>query len=235
MTGQGLPELQDGARGAGRGPACADPGAPVRLWVDRVFSMTGSGTVVTGTLPAGTVRTGDELLLAPARRPVRIRGIESLNQKATQASGVARVAVNLRGTAPRQLAQGMALVEPGGWTLTGTIDVKLADLPGRRESHRAMALTQLPRQVTVHIGSARTAARVRPFGGQLARLSLASRSRCTWQTGCCCATQVRRGPRPGPGSRPTPRLGRPSSRRPCSTSAPRAPPGEEPPRRFAAS
>jgi selenocysteine-specific elongation factor len=169
VTGQGLPELRTALAELAAGLPVPDAGAPVRLWVDRVFSMTGSGTVVTGTLPAGTVRTGDELLLAPARRPVRIRGIESLNEKVTQASGVARVAVNLRGTAPGQLARGMALVEPGGWTLTGTIDVKLADLPGRREDGPA---PRLPRQVTVHIGSARTAARVRSFGGQFARLSL---------------------------------------------------------------
>ena len=169
VTGQGLPELRTALAGLAAGLPAPPADAPVRLWVDRVFSMTGSGTVVTGTLPAGTVRTGDELLLAPSGRPVRIRGIESLNEKVAQARGVARVAVNLRGASPGMFGRGMALVEPGGWTLTDTIDVKLAGPPGRWEG---TASPRLPRQVTVHIGSARTVARVRSFGGPFARLSL---------------------------------------------------------------
>src|SRR5205814_2504101 len=115
----------------------------------------------------GTMRAADELLLTPAGRPVRVRALESLQEKAAQVRGVARVAVNLRGIAPGQLARGMALVEPGGWTLTAAIDVRLA---GPREGGDSGPAPRLPRQVTVHIGSARTAARVRPFGGPFARL-----------------------------------------------------------------
>ena len=182
LTGQGLPELRAALAGLAAGLPTPDPTTPVRLWVDRVFSMTGSGTVVTGTLPAGTLRTGDELLVTPSGHPVRVRAIESLKEKAAQVSGVARVAVNLRGTATAQLARGMALTEPGGWTLAATIDVRLA---GPRDGSagtdgRACAGrwdggpdSQIPRQVTVHIGSARTRARVRPFGAGLARLTLA--------------------------------------------------------------
>jgi selenocysteine-specific elongation factor len=168
VTGAGLPELRAALAELASGLPAPDDGAPVRLWVDRVFSMTGSGTVVTGTLPAGTVRTGDELLVAPSGRPVRIRAIESLGEKVEQARGVARVAVNLRSTPPGALARGVALVEPGGWTLTAAIDVRLAGPPGGwpDESPR------LPREMTVHIGSARTVARVRQFGGPFARLSL---------------------------------------------------------------
>jgi selenocysteine-specific elongation factor len=168
VTGQGLPELRSALAELAAALPAPDPAAPVRLWVDRVFSMIGSGTVVTGTLPAGTVRAGGELLLTPAGRPARIRAIESLHEKAAQVRGVSRVALNLRGIAAGQLARGMALVEPGGWTLTATIDVRLAGpaAAGREPAPR------LPHQVTVHIGSARTAARVRPFGGPFARLSL---------------------------------------------------------------
>jgi len=167
VTGHGLPELRTALAELAAGLPTPDPAAPVRLWVDRVFSMTGSGTVVTGTLPAGTIRAGGELLLTPAGRPVRIRAIESLHEKAAQVRGVSRVAVNLRGIATAQLARGMALVEPGGWTLTATIDIKLAGPQAGSEP-----APRLPRQVTVHIGSARTAARVRPLGGPFARLSL---------------------------------------------------------------
>ena len=156
VTGAGLPELRGAlARLAGRLPV-PDPGAPVRLWVDRAFSIKGSGTVVTGTLPAGTVRTGDELLLTPSLRPVRVRAIESMDQPADQVRGVARVALNLRGVARDIPARGMALVQPGRWTLTSTIDVRLAPWAGA---------PRLPRELIVHTGSARTPARVRVLGG----------------------------------------------------------------------
>jgi selenocysteine-specific elongation factor len=177
LTGRGLPELRLALAALAAGLPVPDPGAPVRLWVDRAFSLRGSGTVVTGTLPAGTLRTGDELLLAPEGRQVRIRAIESLKERVTHVTGVARVALNLRGTPAGRLTRGMALVQPGGWTTTATVDVRLT---GSRAGPRAGApgggpgdqARRLPREVTVHIGSARTTARVRPFGGPYARLSL---------------------------------------------------------------
>ena len=130
VTGAGLPELRGALARLAGGPPVPDPGAPVRLWVDRAFSIKGSGTVVTGTLPAGTVRTGDELLLTPSLRPVRVRAIESMDQSADQVRGVARVALNLRGVAREVPARGMALVQPARWTLTSTVDVRWAALAG---------------------------------------------------------------------------------------------------------
>jgi selenocysteine-specific elongation factor len=129
----------------------------VRLWVDRSFSIKGSGTVVTGTLPAGTVTTGQELLLTPSMRPVRIRSIQSLGEAATQVTGVARVALNLRGIPAEVPARGTALIDEACWTLTSQIDVRLhvSALPN------LSAQPSLPAQLTVHIGSTRTVARVR--------------------------------------------------------------------------
>jgi selenocysteine-specific elongation factor len=179
VTGQGLPELIDAlTRLTGRLPA-PDPRSAVRLWVDRVFAIKGSGTVITGTLQAGTVRVGDELMLTPAMRPLRIRGIQSLGAPATQVSGVARVALNLRGVSTRELSRGMALVRPGQWTLTEVIDVRLArhprQEPGAQDQHPAAGQEEvrLPPQLTLHIGAARTVARVRLLGGGIVRLSLA--------------------------------------------------------------
>jgi len=126
VTGQGLPELRAALDRLVAGLPASDPGAPVRLWVDRAFSIRGSGTVVTGTLPAGTIGAGDELLAAPSLRPARVRGIQTLKERADRVSGVARVALNLRGAAPAALARGTALVTPGAWTLTATVDVRLA-------------------------------------------------------------------------------------------------------------
>ncbi len=160
-TGLGLPELRDALdRLAARLPR-PDPAAPVRLWVDRAFRIKGSGTVVTGTLPACTIRMKQELLLTPSMEPVRVRGIETLKQPAGQVSGVARVALNLRGPERVSPERGMALVEPGRWTLAAVTDVRLAASGDRP-----------PRQLTVHAGSARTTGLLRPLGGLIARLTL---------------------------------------------------------------
>src|SRR5215510_3557328 len=150
VTGQGLPELRAALdRLTARLPV-SDPGAPVRLWVDRSFSIRGSGTVVTGTLPAGTVTVGQELLLTPSLRPARVRALESMNEPVGSAAGVARVAVNLRGVPAGVPARGMALIEAGRWTLTRLIDVRLSSRD---------PVMSLPPELSLHVGSARTRAR----------------------------------------------------------------------------
>ena len=165
VTGAGLPELRDALARLAAGLPTPAPGAPARLWVDRAFSIRGSGTVVTGTLPAGTIRTGDELLLTPSMRPVRVRAIESLGEAADQVSGVARVALNLRGVARQVPARGMALVQSGRWTLAGAVDVRCS-WPGTSPAgaRQPSAAPRLPRELIVHAGSARTPAQVRVLG-----------------------------------------------------------------------
>jgi selenocysteine-specific elongation factor len=165
VTGAGLPELRAALAALVASLPVPDPEAPVRLWVDRSFSIRGSGTVVTGTLPAGTVRTGQELLLTPSMRPARIRGIESLNEPVPAVRGVARVALNLRGLPADIPARGMALVDAGRWTMTRLADVRLS-------RHGQL---RLPPDVTLHVGSARTLARIRPLGPEdraIARVTL---------------------------------------------------------------
>ena len=185
VTGRGIPELLAALDRLVSGLPTADAAAPVRLWVDRAFSIRGSGTVVTGTLPAGTVRTRDQLRLTPGMRPVTVRAIQSLKEAAAEVSGVARVALNLRGVDARALARGMALVTPGAWTLTSVVDVRLGPavpgpgapgtLPGEPESPDAQVTGRArpPGQLMLHVGAARTAARVRLLGGRIARLTLA--------------------------------------------------------------
>src|SRR5499427_274004 len=169
LDGRGLPELVAAlTRLAGRLPR-PDPRSGVRLWLDRVFAIKGSGTVVTGTLQAGTVRTGDKLILTPALRPLRVRGVQSLGAPAAQVSGVARVALNLRGVSARELGRGMALVHPGRWTLASVIDVRLTHMP---PGHQPSGTMRPPSRLTLHIGAARAVARVRMLGGRAARLSL---------------------------------------------------------------
>jgi selenocysteine-specific elongation factor len=154
VTGAGLPELRAALVRLMASLPVPDAAAPVRLWVDRSFSIRGSGTVVTGTLPAGTIRSGQELLLTPSMRPARIRGLESLNEPTASVSGVARVALNLRGVPADVPARGMALVDAGRWTMTKLADVRLAVPP----------VLRLPPDITVHIGSARILARLRLLG-----------------------------------------------------------------------
>lgn len=168
VTGEGLDELRAalarlaGSLGlpAGEGaPGTGEPGraVPVRLWIDRSFTIRGAGTVVTGTLPAGTVRNGQELLLAPGDRLVRVRGLEALGEPADAVAGVARVALNLRGVPAGLPARGMALIEPGRWTLTSEVDVRVslaADGPQPK----------FPPGMLLHVGSARASARVRVLG-----------------------------------------------------------------------
>ena len=138
----------------------AVPDGPVRLWIDRSFTIRGSGTVVTGTLPAGTVRNGQELLLCPSLQPVRVRGLQALGASADRVAGVARVALNLRGVPPDVPERGMALIEAGRWTMSGELDVRItagaAGLPAK-----------FPPELLLHIGSARTTARVRVLGEAL--------------------------------------------------------------------
>src|SRR5262245_16600986 len=126
VTGAGLADLTGKLAELASLLPPAAPSAPVRIWVDRAFSITGSGTVVTGTLPAVTVRRGDELTLTPAMRPVRVRALQSLGENAADLTGVARAALNLRGVDRAEVRRGMALVQPGRWTLARQVDVRLS-------------------------------------------------------------------------------------------------------------
>jgi selenocysteine-specific elongation factor len=161
-TGTGLDALRAGlADLAGRLPP-PDPGADVRLWIDRAFTVKGAGTVVTGTLGAGTIRTGDELTLGASR--VQVRALQALGEPRESVSAVARVAVNLRGV-PRDAAErGDALLTPGAWRTTAELDVRLRGVPAA-DVHRHLVL---------HAGSAAVPVRVRPLGPDTARLLLAT-------------------------------------------------------------
>src|SRR5438309_1352704 len=108
-TGTGMDDLRHALEDLVGGIPAPDREAPVRLWVDRAFSIRGAGTVVTGTLAAGTLKTGDELTLLPAERRVTIRGLQSLNTAHERVEATARVAVNLRGVHHEDIERGMAL------------------------------------------------------------------------------------------------------------------------------
>jgi selenocysteine-specific elongation factor len=172
VTGQGIPDLVAAlGRLVARLPV-PDPEGSIRLWLDRVFAVKGSGTVVTGTLQAGTVGPGDELMLTPAMQPVRIRSVQSLGAPASRVAGVARVALNLRAVSASELSRGMALIQAGRWAMTSTIDIRLAVPAGPGEPGEPGEPRRLPPRLTLHIGAARAVTEVRMLAATIARLTL---------------------------------------------------------------
>jgi selenocysteine-specific elongation factor len=107
-------------------PAAADHERP-RLWIDRSFAAAGAGTVVTGTLTGGSLSTSDELIVTNAAgdHEVRVRGLQSLGQAHASLGPGNRTAVNLVGVHHHDVARGDALVRPGQWHRTRTIDASL--------------------------------------------------------------------------------------------------------------
>jgi selenocysteine-specific elongation factor len=141
-----------------------DRQAPVRLWVDRSFTVKGSGTVVTGTLTAGTLSSHDRLVLASSGREVHVRGLQSLGRPVERVGSVARVAVNLRGVEKADVGRGDALLTPNAWRTTSAVDVLLHGSPAE----------EVARELMVHVGSAAVPGRVRPLGSDIARLALSA-------------------------------------------------------------
>ncbi len=131
-TGAGLEELkQELAHAAGEAPQ-RDASALARLPIDRVFVMKGFGTVVTGTLLAGTIAKEEELETFPGQRRVRVRGVQVHGQAAERATAGQRTALNLAGVSKEELARGMMLAPPNTLRTTSRADVSLALLPSAR-------------------------------------------------------------------------------------------------------
>ncbi|GAB3882923.1 selenocysteine-specific translation elongation factor [Kibdelosporangium lantanae] len=158
-TGQGVDDLRSALdRLADRMPL-PDPDAAVRLWVDEA-----TGTSVTGTLPVGTLHTGDELIVAPTGRRVQVRSLEWLGRATGEVAAAGRVAVNLGGINPKRVRPGQALVTVGGWRFVSVVDVRLSVLD------RGMPT----RELVLHTGSAAINVRIRHLGPSVARLVMES-------------------------------------------------------------
>jgi selenocysteine-specific elongation factor len=132
----------------------------VRLWVDRRFTIGGAGTVVTGTLPAGTITRGDVLTsgTGTGTGTVRVRGVQSLGASVDSVSGVARVALNLTGDLEEL---GPTLTTPDAYLFTGVLDVRVSG-----------EVSRLPTLPMLHVGALAMVARCRPLAGELVRLTL---------------------------------------------------------------
>jgi selenocysteine-specific elongation factor len=123
-TGEGVEDLRTALDDLlARAPSPADTRA--RLFVDRVFTIAGAGTVATGTLGGACLAVGDDVELYPRGRRARIRSLQTHKRSEDRACPVARVAANLAGTGRANLERGDVLGAPGAWRPTTTFEAIL--------------------------------------------------------------------------------------------------------------
>jgi selenocysteine-specific elongation factor len=138
----------------------------VRLWVDRSFTVTGAGTVVTGTLTAGNISVDDRMTVhgASGERSVSVRGIQSCGAPQRSMMPVSRIAVNLRGISSADIARGDTLFTSGEWHITAVVDIRIVS---------GAPAEAAPTQIMVHVGTAAIPGRLRMLGGEHVRVALA--------------------------------------------------------------
>jgi len=155
VRGDGLSELlEEIDRTLARSQPRSDLGRP-RLPVDRSFTISGFGTVVTGTLMDGSMSVGQEMELVVSGARSRVRGLQTHRKKLQQAAPGSRVAVNLTGVEHQQIRRGEVLTTPGWLQTTTAVDVRLRLIPlaPRPIKHNV--------RVSFHSGASETTARVR--------------------------------------------------------------------------
>ena len=163
-SGTGLDELRAAlGRAADVVAPSNDRSAHARLYVDRVFSLRGIGTVVTGTLWDGTVGEGDVLRAEPAGRDVRVRSVQVHEQPVERAEAVQRVALALPGVERSEMRRGDALIAPATLTPSYRLDVALLELERIPDGARLI----------VHHGTSAVPAKVVRAGDVHAQLRLA--------------------------------------------------------------
>ena len=156
-TGEGIDALAAAldAMLDGVGPPDA---ARARLHIDRVFTIKGAGTVVTGTLSGDCLAVGDEVELYPAGARARIRSLQTHKQSEDRACPVSRVAANLVGVERDRLGRGDVLASPAAWRPTRVFEARLHAVGGRSRAVTARGAFKL------YVGAAEVDARVRFYG-----------------------------------------------------------------------
>ena len=158
LTGDGLDELKRAMVTAAGQIQARDSRALARLPIDRVFTMKGFGTVVTGTLISGTVRKEEELELFPSGRRVRVRGVQVHGRSADQAIAGQRTALNLAGVTTEDVSRGMMLAPVDTFKTTRRADVRVRLLPS------ATHPLKLRTRVHLHCHSMETVAVINLYG-----------------------------------------------------------------------
>src|SRR5262245_27327937 len=154
VSGEGMPNLLDHLRAEAAAFTRRAEQGMFRLGVDRCFTLAGAGTVVTGTVFAGSARVGDELMVSPSGRKVRVRGIHAQNRAAQEARAGDRCALNLAGVAKDEVARGVWIVSPALHAPSARFDAKIRLLPGASRALKHWA------PVHLHLGAAHLTARV---------------------------------------------------------------------------
>ncbi len=155
LTGEGIPALFTAIAELLHDLPSRPTGNAPRLPIDRVFTMSGFGTVVTGTLTGGIFKQGDEVEQQPGGQRGRIRGLQSYRQNVEIVYPGSRAAVNVSGIDKEELLRGSVLSKPGAITPTTLIDVHFRHLAdaSRPLKHNA--------EIKLFVGTAETTARVR--------------------------------------------------------------------------
>lgn len=154
ITGDGLPELMDTIREQLRRVDAKDASGAVRLPVDRCFSISGFGTVITGTLNSGHIKVGETLEILPSGVKGRVRELQVHDQQVENVYAGQRVAINLSGVTREQVPRGSVIGTPALFRASQRIDVRLQLL---QEAPRKLKFRD---PVHFHIGTGRTVARV---------------------------------------------------------------------------
>jgi selenocysteine-specific elongation factor len=157
VTQAGLDDLRAALVNAIRHAPMPPRTGRARLWIDRAFTIKGAGTVVTGTLGGGVLRTGEDLVVSPGARPARVRGLQSLKAAVTAAEPGDRVAVNLVGIDLDEVRRGHTVAAGDGPAPAKAVDVWLRVLHDHRVTRRGAW--------HLHAGSGEWVADVRPLGG----------------------------------------------------------------------
>ncbi len=129
LSGAGIPELVKTVREVLKNSTPKDADGPLRLPIDRHFSVAGFGTVVTGTLLSGKIKIGDTVEVLPPGERVRVREVQVHGKKMEGAAAGQRVALNLVGLDRRRLQRGAVVGTPGIFEQTERLDVRLTLLP----------------------------------------------------------------------------------------------------------
>lgn len=160
LTGAGLDDLRRELEKAAATVAARNSHALARLPIDRVFSMKGFGTVVTGTLIAGTIRKEDELEVLPGGLRVRVRGVQVHDAPAEQSIAGQRTALNLAGATTEQLSRGMTLAAPDMLRASSRIDALVSLLPSAKPLKDGA-------RVHFHAYTMETIAQIKLYGSQM--------------------------------------------------------------------
>ncbi len=158
LDGQGIKELtRELETLLSETPVAIDSQRP-RLWIDRVFTVKGSGTITTGTLTGGTFSVDEDIQIDPESFSSRVRSLHIHNVEVPVAYPGSRLAINLTGVDHRLLSRGCVITKPGQWFLTSVIDVELRVLPDvNHEISRRGAYV-------VYIGTSEHHAKIRVLG-----------------------------------------------------------------------